>query len=190
VMEFIHGQNLRELLEHGALPLGLIARFLGQIASALSTLHQSQIFHRDLKPENLMICSDDNNEQQIVLIDFSIAIVKSPDQTFHGISRVAGTLEYMAPEQVIGYADATTDIYSLAKVFMEMLTGLHWADLLPQATLDLPEQVRTYLTQHQSLFTKESIEMVASSLMFDPERRPHSVATFVAPIIRDLDSVH
>jgi serine/threonine protein kinase len=187
VMEFIHGQNLRKMLEDGALPARLIARFLRQLASALETLHKSLIFHRDMKPENLMIRSDEDNEPQIVIIDFSIAIVKSPNQTFHGISRVAGTLEYMAPEQVIGYADATTDIYSLAKVFLEMLTGLLWADLLPEATLDLPEQVRRYLTKYRHLLTEESAEMIASALVFDPQRRPQSVSAFAEPIIRDLD---
>lgn len=189
VMEFIHGQNLRDLLESGALHPVLIARFMAQIASALATLHQSEIFHRDLKPENFMIRADEDNQQQIVLIDFSIAIVKSPEETFHGISRVAGTLQYMAPEQVIGYADATTDIYSLAKVFMEMLTGLPWANLLPQATLDLPEQVRGYLVTHQQLLSNESIEMIASALMFDPGRRPNSIYVFAEPIIRDLERI-
>jgi tRNA A-37 threonylcarbamoyl transferase component Bud32 len=187
VMEFIHGQNLRDRLKDGALPPRLIARFLRQLASALGILHTSLIYHRDLKPENLMIRSDADNEPQIVIIDFSIAIVKSPDQTFHGISRVAGTLEYMAPEQVIGYADATTDIYSLAKVFMEMLTGSLWADLLPEATLDLPKQVRDYLRKYQSLLTEASIDMIASALVFDPERRPQSVGAFAEPLIRDLE---
>jgi len=189
VMEFIHGQSLRAILENGALPPKLIARFLGQLASALETLHKSLIFHRDLKPENFIIRSDEDNEPQIVIIDFSIAIVKSPDQTFHGISRVAGTLEYMAPEQVIGYADATTDIYSLAKVLLEMLSGLRWADLLPQATLNIPDQVRNYLIQHQGQLTSESIEMISSALMFDPERRPHSASVFVEPVIRDLSLI-
>jgi sugar lactone lactonase YvrE len=79
VMEFIHGQNLRDRLKQGALPPKLIANFLRQLGSALETLHKSLIFHRDLKPENLMIRSDLDNEPQIVIIDFSIAIVKSPE---------------------------------------------------------------------------------------------------------------
>jgi serine/threonine-protein kinase len=187
VMEFIHGQNLRDLRQSGALPPSTVARFLRQISEALGTLHKAMIFHRDIKPENLMVRADEDNRQQLVLIDFSIAIVKTPEQTFHGISRVAGTLEYMAPEQVIGYADASTDIYSLAKVLMEMITGLTWANLLPEATLDLPEQVRSYLVTHQPLMSNESIDMIAAALMFDPDRRPKQVILFAQPIIRDLE---
>ena len=127
-MEFVHGESLRERLEQGPLTRKQIDVFNRQIAGALQLLHRSMIYHRDLKPENLMIRTKDESDEQIVLIDFSIAIVKSPDQTFHGISRVAGTLDYMAPEQVIGYADAGTDIYSLAKIVIEMLTGLRWTE--------------------------------------------------------------
>ena len=61
--------------------------------------------------------------EEIVLIDFSIALVKDPDETVHGLSRAAGTIDYMAPEQGIGYADESSDIYSLAKVLIEMLSG-------------------------------------------------------------------
>ena len=187
VMEFIQGRSLRDLLEDGALPSRLIARYLGQITGALATLHQAMIFHRDVKPDNLMIRSAEGDEPHIVLIDFSIAIVQSPDQTFQGISRVAGTPDYMAPEQVIGYADATTDIYSLAKVLMEMLTGVRWADIVPEATLDLSGQVRRYLMQHGSVLSAESIEMIASALLFDPGQRPKFVSAFAEPIIRDLE---
>ncbi len=187
VMEFIHGQSLRERLEQGALPRKLIAIFLRQIAGALQLLHQSTIYHRDLKPENLMIRSGAGSDQQIVLIDFSIAIVKSPDQTFHGISRVAGTLEYMAPEQVIGYADSGTDIYSVAKILIEMITGLRWTELFPAATLDLPEQIRGYFTINTGIFEQDSINLIVSALAFDPANRPKNAAEFAEPIVRDLE---
>jgi hypothetical protein len=187
VMEFIHGRNLREYLEKGALPRTQVAVFLRQLSGALSLLHRAQIFHRDLKPENLMIRSSRDGQLEIVLIDFSIAIVKAPDQTFHGISRVAGTLDYMAPEQVIGYADASTDIYSLAKVLLEMVTGLRWTEFLPEAKLDLPDQLRDYFRAHPDLFGPVSVEMFVSALAFDPGGRPKNVQQFAQPIIRDLE---
>jgi ligand-binding sensor domain-containing protein len=187
VMEFIHGQSLREHLKQGAMPRKQIGLFLRQLAGALAALHQASIYHRDLKPENLMIRSGADNEKEIVLIDFSIAIVKSPDQTFHGISRVAGTLDYMAPEQVIGYADASTDIYSLTKILLEMVTGLRWSEFLPEAKLDLPEQIRGYFREHPGLFQEDSIDLIVSGLAFDPAGRPKSALEFTRPIIRDLE---
>ena len=191
VMEFIHGRTLRELLEEGALEREQAGEFLQQLSGALAELHRAEIFHRDLKPENLMIRAGmdgagADGKPQIVLIDFSIAIVKAPDQTFHGISRVAGTLDYMAPEQVIGYADASTDIYSLAKVLLEMVTGLRWTEFLPEAKLDLPEQLREFFREKTELFGVESIEMIVSALAFDPGGRPKDVIVFARPIIRDL----
>jgi hypothetical protein len=186
VMEFIHGRTLREILETGALERAQTGEFLDQIAGALAELHRASIFHRDLKPENLMIRAGSDARLHMVLIDFSIAIVKSPDQTFHGISRVAGTLDYMAPEQVIGYADASTDIYSLAKVLLEMVTGLRWTEFLPEAKLDLPEQLREFFQARPELFGDESVEMLVSALAFDPGGRPKNVQDFARPIIRDL----
>ena len=189
VMEFIQGRSLRELLQEGALPELQIARFLTQISSALALLHRALIYHRDLKPENLMIRHDANGDEQFVLIDFSIAIIKAPDQTFHGISRVAGTLGYMAPEQVTGYADASTDIHSLAKVLIEMLTGQSCSDLLPEATLDLPIHVRNYFKQHTGSLGAASIAAIASAVAFDPGQRPRDVEEFALPIIRDLEAL-
>jgi hypothetical protein len=193
VMEFVHGRTLREYLEKGALERPQAGEFLDQLAGALAELHSAQIFHRDLKPENLMIRAGrdragagEDSKPQIVLIDFSIAIVKAPDQTFHGISRVAGTLDYMAPEQVIGYADASTDIYSLAKVLLEMVTGVRWTEFLPEAKLDLPNQLRDFFHERPQMFGSESVEMIVSALAFDPGSRPKDVILFAAPIIRDL----
>jgi len=186
VMEFIHGSSVRDLLERGPMAKKQIGDFVGQIAGALAVLHQRSIYHRDIKPENLMFGQDANGDEQFILIDFSIAIVKSPDQTIHGISRVAGTLGYMAPEQVTGYADASTDIHSLAKVILEMLTGLRCADLFPEATLDLPEHVLAHFGKSPGVLSADSVNMLASALAFDPGHRPKNVTQFAAPIVRDL----
>jgi tRNA A-37 threonylcarbamoyl transferase component Bud32 len=189
VMEFIHGHTLREQMDKGALPRNHLGLFLRQIADALHSLHQRAIYHRDLKPENLMIRAGKNGQPEIVLIDFSIAIVKSRDQTFHGISRVAGTLEYMAPEQVIGFADASTDIYALAKIVLEMLTGSRWSDLFPEAALDLPEQIRQYFKNNDVILQAESIDHIVSAMAFDPVGRPKDVLEFVRPIVRDMGQI-
>ncbi len=188
VMEFIEGQTLRELLESGALSSQYSAILLRQAGAALDAIHACGICHRDLKPENLMIRATGAAQASLVLIDFSIAIVRNPDETIHGLSRAAGTIYYMAPEQAIGYADAATDIYSLAKVLLEMLTGTRLSELLPDASMDLPDRVRELLAGLAVRLSSPSIELIASALEFDPARRPRNAGNFASAIASDLEA--
>ena len=187
-MELIVGKTLRELLSETKLTRAQVASYLRQTGSALAAIHARQICHRDLKPENLMIRHQAvEKEADLVLIDFSIAIVQDPDETLHGISRAAGTLQYMAPEQAVGYADSSSDIYSLAKILLEMLTGERLSALLPDASLDLPAQVRDFLTQTPHGVSPPSIELIAQALEFDPARRPKNALDLTSRISQDLE---
>ena len=187
-MEFIEGGTLRELLNAGPFPAGRTASLLSQAAGALESIHARGIYHRDLKPENLMLRAKAAPGEDLVLIDFSIAIVKEPEQTMHGLSRAAGTLYYMAPEQAMGFAMAASDIFRLAKVLIEMLTGRRLTELLPNAKLDLPRRVRELARSLPIRLSEESVELIGSALEFDPSRRPQAAAAFAAPIARDLMS--
>jgi len=187
VMEFIEGTTLREILNAGALSPGRIASLVRQAGVALDEIHSHRIYHRDLKPENIMIRAASTTEPALVLIDFSIAIVKDADQSMHGVSRAAGTFIYMAPEQVVGYAGAASDIYSLAKVILEMLTGRSLASLLPHATLDLSVRVRELIAGLPFALSSASIHLISSALEFDPARRPSNVIAFTHPIADDLE---
>lgn len=186
VMEFIEGATLRELLDIGKLAPSRIAHFLRQAGSALDEIHRNGICHRDLKPENLMIRTASSGSEEIVLIDFSIAIVKDPDETLHGLSRAAGTIYYMAPEQAVGYADSSTDIYSLAKILIEMLTGQRLSVLLPDASIDLSERVRDLLQSLPLGLSSASIELISTALEFDPARRPRIAGLFAERVAEDL----
>jgi serine/threonine protein kinase len=126
--------------------------------------------------------------EDAVLIDFSIAIVKDANESLHGLSRAAGSFDYMAPEQAIGYAETSSDIYSLAKVVIEMLTGRQLKQLLPDAALDLPDRVRELSRTLAPKLSEESVEMLARALEFDPARRPSAAGSFAAPIVADLES--
>jgi tRNA A-37 threonylcarbamoyl transferase component Bud32 len=186
VMEFIEGGTLRDLLKAGPLTPWRAASLLRQAAGALDQIHARGIYHRDLKPENLMLRRDSPSGGELVLIDFSIAIVKEPDQTIHGLSRAAGTIYYMAPEQAIGFATPASDVYSLAKILLEMLTGQRLSVLLPDAALDLPDRVRELVRALPVPLSGQSIDLLGSALEFDPSRRPQSALLFAEPIARDL----
>jgi tRNA A-37 threonylcarbamoyl transferase component Bud32 len=189
VMEFVDGKTLRQVLEEGKLTPQLTACYLRQTGIALDEIHAHAVCHRDLKPENLMIRNESAAGEELVLIDFSIAIVKDPDETLHGLSRAAGTLYYMAPEQAIGYADSSTDIYSLAKIVLEMMTGQRLSTLLPDASMDLPARVRELLSGLPVPLSPPAIDLLSSALEFDPSRRPKVAGEFSSVIARDLESV-
>jgi tRNA A-37 threonylcarbamoyl transferase component Bud32/ligand-binding sensor domain-containing protein len=188
VMEFIAGGTLRDLLNAGPLPAQRAASLLLQAAVALDQIHARGIYHRDLKPENLMIRSGSALGSELVLIDFSIAIVKEPDQTIHGLSRAAGTIYYMAPEQAVGFATPASDVYSLAKILLEMLTGQRLSTLLPNAAMDLPDRVRELARGLPVMLSGQSVELLGAALEFDPSRRPQSAMLFAEPIARDLSA--
>jgi serine/threonine-protein kinase len=186
-MEFVEGRNLREILEAGPVPARRAARLVCQLASALDAIHALDICHRDVKPANIIIRNEGSPEEQPVLIDFSIAIVKDANQALHGLSR-AGTFDYMAPEQAVGYADSSSDIYSLAKLVIEMLAGRSLSNLLPAATLELPDRVPELIKSLGVKLSPNAVDLLSSALEFHPNRRPRAAGSFAGPIINDLES--
>jgi len=122
VIEWVEGRLLRSVLNEGApLPIERAVDFTLQICDALDSMHKHGVVHRDLKPENVMV--DDRG--QIKLIDFGIAMKEDARRlTFVDMSATLGTPDYISPEQVKGQrGDQRSDIYSLAVMFYEMLTG-------------------------------------------------------------------
>jgi serine/threonine-protein kinase len=123
VMPFVEGESLRARLEREKqLPVDEAVRIAVAIAGALDYAHQHGVIHRDLKPENILLQAG-----QPVIADFGIALAVSKAGgarvTQTGLS--LGTPQYMSPEQATGdkVIDGRTDIYSLAAMTYEMLTG-------------------------------------------------------------------
>ena len=123
VLPYVRGESLRVLLNRET-QLGVddALAITKQIASALDYAHRQGVVHRDIKPENILIL-----EGEAMLTDFGIALaVKEAGGnrlTETGLS--LGTPQYMSPEQATGdrQLDARSDLYSLAAVLYEMLTG-------------------------------------------------------------------
>jgi serine/threonine protein kinase/Flp pilus assembly protein TadD len=120
-MELIEGQTLREVIDNGPIEWKRATRCMVDLLDALARLHAEGIIHRDLKPENIMITKDG----AIKLMDFGLAHLQA-SSTLTEEGTTLGTVPYMSPEQVMGHkADKRSDIFSLAAVFHEMITGLH-----------------------------------------------------------------
>ncbi len=126
VMEYVDGTTLAERLEHGALPTDEVLRIGSEIAWALEEAHGRGIVHRDLKPRNIGL----TQKNQVKVLDFGLARVLRPStdtvttKSMTETPGFAGTLPYMAPEQLRGAAsDHRSDLYSLGVVLYEMATG-------------------------------------------------------------------
>ena len=125
-MEFIEGQSLTALVESaGALPAMRAADITKQAADGLQVAHDMGIVHRDLKPDNIMIAKNRDGSDLVKVVDFGIAKAAGSDaQKVTKTGLVVGTPEYMSPEQLAGdKLDGRSDVYSLALVAFNMLTG-------------------------------------------------------------------
>jgi len=128
-MEYLPGLNLEQLGEqYGPLPPARAIHLLRQVCGALREAHDVGLIHRDIKPANIIVCSRGGIHDTIKLLDFGLvrAIEAGPETgklTQDGA--VAGTPEYMSPEQAEGMADldGRSDIYSLGAVAYFLLTG-------------------------------------------------------------------
>ena len=120
VMEFIEGQNLRDILQaEGPLDPETVMGVLDQVGKALTHIHSQGLVHLDVKPQNLIRTPDGTMK----LIDFGVAQwADSPQEKIGGSA--FGTAAYLAPEQASGRSlNAATDVYSLGCVVYELLTG-------------------------------------------------------------------
>src|SRR5205814_73970 len=119
-MACVDGSDLKTLLaQDGRLPVRRALRIVGQIGAALDAAHSRGLVHRDVKPANILVGADD----RALLTDFGVVKELSSNGTTRTGSFV-GTIEYCAPEQIEGKAvDGRTDVYALACVLYECLTG-------------------------------------------------------------------
>ncbi len=125
-MQYVEGETLTHILQAtGALPPQRAAEIARQAAEGLYAAHGLGIVHRDLKPDNIMITKDRDGLDCVKVVDFGIA--KAAGNAAQQVTRtgiVVGTPEYMSPEQLAGEdVDARSDLYSLALVTFNMLTG-------------------------------------------------------------------
>ena len=119
VMDFAPHGTLRQRYARGTrLPLPTVVSYVRAVADALQYAHDERLIHRDVKPENMLI----GRRNEILLSDFGIAMLA---QSAHDQrpSDTAGTMIYMAPEQIKGKPCPASDQYSLGIVAYEWLCG-------------------------------------------------------------------
>ncbi len=180
VMELVPGHTLRAELEQRTepVPLEQALAWFKQLASVLQYLHEQSppIIYRDLKPTNIMLRPDG----RVVLIDFGIARLYKPEQTSD--TAVYGTPGYAPPEQYgLGQTDVRTDVFALAMVLHEVLTGFEPAKR---------QSVRPPLAHSLRPEVPERVSAaIQRALAVDPDDRFASIADFVAAVEEPADAV-
>ena len=155
VMDFVSGQNLKDLIVNGPQPIPRATEIVRQVLSGLAHAHEHGIIHRDIKPANIVLSQKIGLGDHVKILDFGLARLHDTGQNLtSGI--VVGTPAYMAPEQIRGLElDSRVDLYACGVLLFELLTGqkpfqsdsddpievcrMHLSDPIPRLDAKLPE---------------------------------------------------
>jgi predicted Ser/Thr protein kinase len=182
-LEYIEGVDLSQQLKHdGKLAYEDVRTLLRDLAAALDYAHEQGFVHRDIKPSNVMV--RDGDLLQAVLMDFGIAKIKDAVTSYTG-SGAIGTIDYMAPEQIMAAAAVNkhADIYALGVMVYEMLSGERPFKGGPAqvmfAHLQQPApNVRDVMTD----VPKNTADAIERALSKDPTARYESAGAFAAAL--------
>ncbi|XZE53201.1 serine/threonine-protein kinase [Planctomycetaceae bacterium SH139] len=121
VMAYVRGGSLQTRLDKdGPPPLVEVLRIGSQIAAGLAAAHEQGLVHRDIKPENILL---EDGVERVTITDFGLARAVD-DNTLTQLGSIAGTPQYMSPEQARGdQIDQRTDLFSLGSVLYALCTG-------------------------------------------------------------------
>lgn len=191
VTEYVPGTTLDKKLESGPLPQKTVVELGIQLAKGLGAAHREEIIHRDLKPGNLRL----TDEGLLKILDFGLARWREPATSLAATASlqqkdtIAGTLPYMAPEQIrCEDADARTDIWGAGAVLYEMATGRRPFPM--ESGLKLIEAIKSLDPPQPSGLkrdvTKELDAVIMKALDKDRERRYQSARELAV----DLDRLH
>jgi serine/threonine protein kinase len=199
VMELVRGEDLRRVLQReGRLDITETLRILTAVCAAIGAAHREGVLHRDVKPENILLPSGGGPPK---VLDFGVAKLVGDDRPdlpdeggteAHSVLTAAGmiigTPAYMAPEQFKGMAaDARTDIFGLAVVAYEMLSGE-----LPFGRGTLADvvlaQARGVPAMPPDLIPMAAERAIRQALDEDPDRRPASAQAFATLLSAALDA--
>jgi eukaryotic-like serine/threonine-protein kinase len=189
VMELLEGQTLQAALqEKGKLEPADALRILTPVAEGLDHAHKAGILHRDIKPANIMVLPDGRAK----LMDFGVAHVETSTSVMTTAGQIFGSPSYMSPEQVSGAeVDSRSDLYSLAVVAYEVLTGQRpfQGNSLTSIIYKVMSEVPAPPRQWNSTLPARYDEVFGRALAKDPTRRYSTGSEFLAALdFKELDA--
>jgi len=188
-MEYVPGKTLADRLALGPIPESEVLNLGIQIVAALQEAHEHGIVHRDLKPGNIMVTP----KGQAKVLDFGLAKLLQPASEVSTADELsstalgAGTLPYMAPEQLRGRpADARSDIYAAGTVFYEMATGQRpfKTKLATSLAADIQTQMPIPPRQLRSSISLSLEQIILKCLEKDPQNRYQSAKELLVDLRR------
>jgi serine/threonine protein kinase/Tfp pilus assembly protein PilF len=186
VMEYISGETLSARMQRAPAPdTAWLLRVLRDIAAALDYTHRKGVVHRDVKPGNIMI----DGSARVRIMDFGLAR-STAQRTGTAGGLVAGTIQYMSPEQIRGDAlDGRSDQFSLAAVAYEMLTGKPLFEARSPVTLAQKILNETPELAHvqNPLLPEATSAVLAKALDHNPSGRYPTCTAFVDALIATFD---
>jgi serine/threonine protein kinase len=180
VMQYLSGGSLRQWMRQRAsqgkrFSLEEAIDVVRQIGCALDAIHHPDVnlVHLDVNPSNILFRDDPNKRRHAILTDFGVAQFQTEVSPWTG-----RTLPYASPEQKLENEFGTaSDLYSLATVFYEMMTG----QLPCQDLVDDLATAKPHLQSHPHL-PLELMPIVRSALALNPQDRPNSCREFITAI--------
>ena len=156
------------------LPVATVTGYVKQVAQALQYAHEQKIVHRDIKPENMLI----GEHNEILLSDFGIALIAQSSR-YQNTTDMAGTIAYMAPEQIAGHPRTASDQYALGIVAYEWLCGTRpfhgsFTEIAIQHSVTLP----TSPLEHLPTLSPDIEYVILTALAKRPEDRFASIRAF------------
>ena len=189
-MPLLEGESLADRLEReGRLPLELTLQITCQIALGLDAAHKRGVIHRDIKPANIWLEEESN---RVKLLDFGLARAADADMSLTATGTIAGTPEYMSPEQAAAdEVDARSDLFSLGCVLYRLFRGATpFAGPTALSVLSaLANRTPQPLHEIADGIPHELSELVMRLLEKDPDNRCQSAGEVVARIERIQQSL-
>ncbi len=171
-MEYVDGGSLRQYLRGDPPARGLVATWLAQLASALTTAHEAGVVHCDVKPENVML---KKRALATKLADFGLARSQQDGRAHEPLSH--GTMAYLAPELLLGPPTPASDQFALAVMAVELLAGVRPTRERPEDPPQLPDELNV---------PQKAREALLRGLAAQPNQRFASAAVFVDALLRAL----
>jgi len=184
VMDFVPGQDLREIIENAKhkgtfIPEEQVLTWASQLIAALEYLHRQQpaVLHRDIKPSNIKLTPDGT----IKLVDFGLVKIMQPDDN-RTITVLQGraTIQYAPLEQIggdTGHTDARSDVYSLGATLYHLLTNTPPPDAKTRY-IQGRQQKQLSMRDTNPDVSPQTEQAILHALGLHPEERPNSVKQF------------